>query len=147
MSRQNTIENRQAKFKKLMLEHLKKMPNIQLVCEKIGVGRTTFYTWCRQSKKFKQQVEEAKLEGRLYMSDFAEGQLFSLIKDRKIEAIRLYLQNNHPQYANKLEIKGNIMHEQKELSPEQKKMIRLALKLTAFNKQPYAKDKKPKTAK
>ena len=134
MSRNQTIENRQTTLKKLMLEHLRKMPNIQLVCEKIGVGRTTFYTWCRQSKKFKQQAEEAKLEGRFYMSDFAEGQLFSLIKDGKIEAIRLYLQNNHPQYANKLEIKGNIVHEQKELSPEQKKLIRQALKLAKLPK-------------
>jgi len=147
MSRENTIEKKQAELKKIMLDHLRKMPNVQLVCEKIGVGRTTFYAWCKRSEKFRRQTDEAKLEGRLFMSDFAEGQLFSLIKDGKIEAIRLYLQNNHPLYVNKLEIKGNIMHEQKELSPEQKKMIRQALKLAAFNKQPYEQSKPTETTK
>lgn len=147
MSKKDTIKNRQSGLKKLMLENLAKLPNIQMVCEKVGIGRTTFYSWCKQSKKFKEAAEKAKLEGRLFMSDFAESQLFPLIKDGKIEAIRLYLQNNHPLYANKLEIKGNIIHEQKDLSPEQKKIIKAALKLAAFNKQPYEQAKKPEKVK
>ena len=41
-----------SKQKKIFLDHLRKIPIIQVVCEKSGIGRTTVYRWKKQSKKF-----------------------------------------------------------------------------------------------
>jgi hypothetical protein len=42
------------------------------------------------------------------MSDIAENQLFALIGEKKIEAIRLFLQTHNARYSNKLELSGTV---------------------------------------
>jgi LytS/YehU family sensor histidine kinase len=59
------------------------------------------------------------------MLDVAENQLFSLIGEKKFEAIRLYLSTHNSRYSNKLEIKGNI---KQELTTAEKKLLKEALK-------------------
>jgi len=137
MSRKETITKRQAVEKELLLGQFKKTPIVQAACEKVGVGRTTYYRWRRQSKTFARKADEALLEGTLLMNDMAESQLLTLVHERNIGAIRFYLTHNHPKYGNKLEIKGNITHEHKELTSEQKKLVRKALQLAGLNKQKH----------
>jgi hypothetical protein len=86
----------------------------------------------KQSKKFAKEVEENLAEGRLFISDIAEAQIFSLIGEKKIEAIKYWLQHHHPSYKAKLQIEGtvNTVHE---LSEDQKKLIQRALKLAKIN--------------
>jgi len=141
-----TIKKRIAKEKEAVLENLKKTPIVQLAVKNAGVGRTTYYSWCKQDKKFAQAAKEAMYSGYLFVNDIAESQLFSLIKDKKIEAIRLWLRHHHPTYTEKLEIKGNITHESKELTKEQKKIIKQALKLTNINKKLYNRSQKLNTS-
>lgn len=121
------------KSKDLIVEGLKKTPIIQLVCEKNGIGRTTFYRWKKEDKKFSELVDKAFLEGRLFINDIAESQLISGIKDKSMQAIFFWLRNNHPVYADKLELKGKIEHAH-ELSKEQKKIVKQAIKLAALDK-------------
>lgn len=129
MSRTTTIKIRQRKLKKTFLEHLKRTPTIELACEKAGVARTNVYRWMKQSKKFSKEVELALTEGRIFISDVAESQIFSLIKDKKFDAIRFWLQNNNSRYGNKLEIKGHLTHSGEPLTAEQAKLLREALRL------------------
>lgn len=84
------------------------------------------------NKRFAQKVEEALSEGRTFMSDIAENQLFALIGEKKIEAIRLYLQTHNARYSNKLELSGSVSTQDIPLTKEQKKLIREALKLSSL---------------
>jgi hypothetical protein len=132
MSRQGTIKARQNKLKEAFLEQLKRTPTIETACQKVGVARATVYRWIKASKKFEQTVDTALTEGRAFMSDIAENQLFSLIGDKKIEAIRLYLSTHNARYSNKLELSGSVTNKDVPLTKEQKKLIREALKLSSL---------------
>jgi len=143
MSRKNTIKVRQNKVKEAFLEQLKRTPTIETACQKVVVSRMTVYRWIKAGKRFEKKVDEALAEGRAFMSDVAENQLFSLIGDKEMSAIRLYLSTHNPRYSNKLELKGTMTHEHKELTKEQKTIIRKALKLAGLNKKPYEQKIKP----
>lgn len=132
MSKNNTIALRQKKLKTALLEQLRRTPTIETACQKVGIGRATVYRWREQSKKFAEQMELALDEGRTFMSDIAENQLFALIGEKKYEAIRLYLSTHNPRYSNKLEVTDSTASDAP-LSKEQKKLIREALKLSSIN--------------
>ncbi len=139
MSRKDTIKSRQNKLREAFLEQLKRTPTIETACQKVAVARSTVYRWIRENKKFEKQVDDSLAEGRNFMSDIAENQLFSLIGEKKIEAIRLYLSTHNTRYSNKLELSGSVSHKDEPLTKEQKKLIREALKLSSIKK--YDKEK------
>ena len=132
MSKRETIKTRQGKIKEAFLEHLKRAPTIESACQKATVSRATVYRWMKQSKKFAKEVEENLAEGRLFISDIAEAQIFSLIGEKKIEAIKYWLKHHHPAYKEKLQIEGTINTIQ-ELSEEQKELVQKALELANLN--------------
>ena len=134
MSRKNSIKQRQTKLKEAFLEQLKRTPTIETACQKVVVSRATIYRWIKSNKSFEKKVDEALNEGRSFMSDIAENQLFSLIGEKKIEAIRLYLSTHNSRYSNKIELSGNIDTKEKALTKEEKKQIRAALKLSSLRK-------------
>jgi len=130
-----TIQNRQAKNKLEIIEQLKKMPIIQVACQRAGIGRTTFYDWCNKDKEFKKATDEAMKEGEDFISDISESQLISLIREKSFSALQLWLRTHHPKYASRLEINGQLTtHEEDELSPEQKAVVRRALRLAGYKK-------------
>lgn len=143
MSRKDTVKARQNRIKEAFLEQLKRTPTIETACQKVVVARATVYRWIKTSKKFETKVDEALNEGRLFMSDIAENQLFSLIGDKKIEAIRLYLSTHNSRYGNKLELSGKISTKDEPLTDEQKALIKKALKLSSLHT--YGKSKTNKT--
>lgn len=141
MSRRDTIKARQNKLKEAFLEQLKRTPTIETSCQKVGVARATVYRWIKASGKFEKKVDEALVEGRTFMSDIAENQLFSLIGEKKIEAIRLYLSTHNARYGNKLELSGSVSSKDEPLTKEQKKLIREALKLSSLRNYGKKKEK------
>ena len=140
MNKNYTIKLRQRKLKEALLEQLKRTPTIELACEKVGISRMTYYRWIKVSKTFAKEAEESIIEGRLFISDIAESQIFSLIRDKKIEAIKFWLNHNNPRYANKLELSGTVSTKDEPLTAEQKALIRQALKLSSLRN--YGKNKK-----
>ncbi len=140
MSREKTIKIRQAKLKKAVLEQLMRTPIIEIAAEKAGISRMTLHRWTKASKQFAKQVEEALFQGRLLICDIAESQLFSLMKDKKIEAIKYVLKHNNPRYADRLELSGTVSTKDEPLTAEQKALIRQALKLSSLRN--YGKRKK-----
>ncbi|MFH0873460.1 MAG: hypothetical protein V1846_01320 [Candidatus Komeilibacteria bacterium] len=130
--RDDTIAVRIRQDKEKVLEQLRTTPIVQMAVKNAGVGRTTYYTWRKADARFAKATDQAIEEGVLMMNDIAEVQLLSLVKEKKFEAIRFWLTHRHPSYANKLELKGNLIHEQKALTPAQKKLVRQALKLAQF---------------
>jgi hypothetical protein len=126
-----TVDARIKKEKEKFIEVLKKNPVIQVVCERTGVSKATFYRWKSEDKEFSEKADSAMSEGNELVSDIAISQLISAIKDKNMHAIRYWLSNHHPDYKTKLEIAGSIQVEQ-ELSPEQKALVEKALSLAGL---------------
>lgn len=128
----NPIQERQAKQKETVLSELRKTPIVQISCQKVGIGRATFYRWLKEDREFAKQAQEAINEGSGLVSDVAESQLISAIKDKNMTAIIFWLKNRHPEYKTKVEIKADVTHSLGELTPEQEKLIEEAIKLVAL---------------
>lgn len=94
----NEIGKRQAKNKELLLEELKKRPIVQYACEKLGIGRATYYRWRTEDPQFAEKADQALREGSLLVNDMAESQLMSAIRDKNLTAIIFWLKNHHPSY-------------------------------------------------
>ena len=142
MSKEETIKFRQSKLKKIFLEQLKKTPTIEQSCQKVGISRMTILRWRKASKKFDRDVEEGLCEGREFVSDIAETQMFSLISQGKSEMIKYFLSHNNARYRDKLELSGTVSTKDEPLTAAQKALIRQALKLSSLRNHGQEKPKK-----
>lgn len=127
----NRIE-RQQQQKEALCEQLKKTPIVQISCEKIGIGRATYYRWRKDDSEFSKQADEALNEGVHLMNDMAESQLLSAIKAQNMTAIIFWLKHRHKSYTQKFEVTTRI--EDRELTEEQQVMVTKALTLGSLNK-------------
>lgn len=117
--------------KQLLIEQLKKTPVVQVACEKVGIGRATFYRWKNDDEKFATAVNEAIFDGNGLVNDMAESQLMSAIRDKNLTAIIFWLRNHHPSYATRVEVTAKLKHDDEQLSPEQEALVMKALKLAS----------------
>jgi hypothetical protein len=120
------------KQKQLVLEQLQKTPIVQVVCEKVGIHRSTFYRWKLADPKFAQAVDEALDQGISLMNEYAESMLISAMKDRNLTAVFYWLNHRHPAYETRVKLNGRIKHEVKELTPEQEAALDRAVRLAGF---------------
>jgi len=120
------------KLKQLAIEQLGKTPIVQVACEKIGLPRSTFYKWKAKDEKFSDAVDKAIFDGRNLINDFAEAQLVNAIKDGNMTGIIYWLNHNHKNYGNKLEISGRLKTDNGQLTPEQEASIKQALELASL---------------
>lgn len=125
--------------KEALLEQLRKTPIVQIACEKLGISRWTFYRWKKEDAEFTKKADEAMLDGRLLVNDLAESQLIGAVKDRNFAAIMYWLKHHHPSYKTRVEIEGTVNTIQ-ELSPEQKELVRKALKFADETLEKYGKE-------
>jgi len=132
MTKVETIIIRQDKLKKALLEQMKRTPTIEQAAQKVGVSRMTVNRWRKKNKRFNDEVETALRDGREFVSDIAETQMFSLIGQGKQEMIKYFLSHNNSRYANKLELSGTVSTKDEPLTAEQKTLIRQALKLSSL---------------
>ena len=135
------IDIKQKKQKELFIEQLKKIPIIQLVAEKLDIGRTTFYRWKRQDKKFAEECDKAIEEGCALVNDLAEGTLLSAMKNNNLTAVMYWLNHRHDKYKNKVEVTGNLEIKKDKLTPNELKNIQRALSLANIRKETYGKKK------
>lgn len=125
-----TIEKRQAKEKEALIEQLKRSPIVQIACEKTDVSRATYYRWRIQDQSFAENADIAINEGSALVSDMAESQLMSAIRDKNMTAIIFWLKHHHPAYTTKIEVTGQLKQEYK-LSEEEERLITKALAMIA----------------
>ncbi len=129
---QKTIEKRLSGDKKRLLENLKQVPIVSVACQKLGIGRSSFYRWKSEDKLFSKEADKALTEGRRLINDLAESQLINAIKEQNMTGIIYWLRNNHPGYADRIELTHKT--EKEELSPEQKELVKNAIALTHGDK-------------
>ncbi len=87
------------KKKRAIVEQLRKTPVVQLACERLDVGRSTYYKWRAEDHIFARAADQAKEAGRFLVNDIAESRLLSLIQNDNLTAIIFWLKHNHPKYS------------------------------------------------
>lgn len=95
----DTITERQSKEKTKLLEQLKKMPIIQVACERASVSRATYYRWLDDDSVFRDAAMAALADGEDFVSDKSEAQLLALIGDKHFGAVKHWLQHHRPKYG------------------------------------------------
>lgn len=118
-------QERIQKQKDLLIEQIKKPPVIEVACQKVGVGRTTFYRWQRDDPDFEAACVDALGTGVDLINDLAESKLIGQIQDSNFAAIRFWLQSHHTSYKAKLEISAET---KKELTSEEQETMQQAYK-------------------
>lgn len=132
MTESKSIQLRINKNKELIIEKLKSLPIVQIACEKVGIGRATFYRWRELDPDFADATNKAIQEGRQFINDMAESQLLSAIRDQNMTAIIYWLNHNHPVYVNKVMVDAKLKMENEDLTPEQETIVNNALKLAGL---------------
>ena len=99
MAKNDTVATRQAKDKTKLIEQFKKIPILQIACERAGVSRATYYRWLEDDSIFRDSAVAAIAEGESFLSDKSEGQLVTLIGEKHFGAIKHYLEHHNDAYA------------------------------------------------
>lgn len=120
---------KKSKVKQKFLDELKRIPIVQVACEKCGISRTSIYRWREKDKKFVGEMDTALVEGEALVNDLTEAQLLNMIKEKEWCAVSFWLRHRNPKFKEKLEISASIKHENEPLDPEQEQLLRDALKL------------------
>ena len=121
------------KNKLQVIEQLKATPIVQIVCQKTGISRATYYRWRDIDPKFKESSDKALKEGIAFINDLAESQLLSQIKDKNMTAIIFWLKSHHSDYdTTKLQITTGDSKKDEPLSPEQQKLVTQALQMASL---------------
>lgn len=119
--------------KQEIVKRLKKNPVVQVACQNAGSSRSSYYRWRKQDKQFAKDCDKALAEGRELISDMAESQLISAIKDKNLTAIIYWLKSNSKRYATKVELDARHRIEEFKLNKKQEKLIEEAIKKMDLN--------------
>lgn len=113
------------KLEKQFLEELRKVPIVQVACEKVGLSRQSIYRWRKEDKEFAKKMDQAIEDGVAFVNDMSESQLLQLIKEKKFPAIRFWLKKRHPAFKDKVQVEHKIDDET--LTPKQSAVVKKAL--------------------
>ncbi len=132
------------KDRETILVQLRKMPILQIACERAGVGRSSYYRWREEDESFRKAADGAISEGEAFITDMSESQLISLIRDKHFPAVQLWLRQHHPKYSAKVELSGRLTIEDEPLTSEQEALITKALQLAGVNDENHEPEQSPK---
>lgn len=132
MDNDNAVEKRKAKIQEQLINQLKRTPIIEVACNKVQIGRNSYYRWRREDNQFARQCDEAIEDGCSLVNDLAESTLINAMKEQNLTACMYWLNHRHNTYRNKVELSGNLEIKKDELTKEQEEGIRKALKLASI---------------
>ncbi|MCD8528123.1 MAG: hypothetical protein LRY41_02225 [Candidatus Pacebacteria bacterium] len=92
------------KFQDQFLDELRKVPIIQVACEKSGLSRQSVYRWRKEDKEFLKKMDSALSEGVALVNDMSESQLLTLIKEKNYPAISFWLRHRNDNYKTSLRL-------------------------------------------
>lgn len=120
------------KHAKQFLDELRKVPIVQVACEKTGISRNTIYRWRKEDSAFSSDMDTALREGEDLVNDMSESQLLTLIKEKHFSALSFWLRHRNPRFKDKVEVTTKINLDDDTLSPEQEAIVKRALELATF---------------
>jgi len=121
------------RLKNMFIEQVRKIPIIQVACERVGIARSTLYRWKEEDEEFNKALEEALTEGEALINEMGESQLISLIREKNWQAISFWLRKRSPRFKDRVEVSGKIETIQNELTPEQQAIVTEALHLASLD--------------
>ncbi len=92
-----TLRLRIERQQKECIEAFKKTWTITGACLKVGINRTTLYSWMKRYPKFYTEMDEIKKQH----VDYVEGKLIKAIEEDELGAIIFFLKNNSRTYRPK----------------------------------------------
>jgi hypothetical protein len=116
------------KIKNAFLAELKRIPIVQVSCEKVGISRNSVYRWKREDEEFSKLMDEALAEGEELVNDMSESQLLSLIKEKNFAAISFWLRHRNSKFRERVEVTTKL-EKQEKMNPEQEAITREALRI------------------
>lgn len=119
------------KLSQAFLAELRRIPIVQVACEKVGLSRNSVYRWKNEDKNFSKEMDLALADGEALINDMSESQLLTMIKEKNWSAISFWLRHRNPKFKERIEIESKINTPQ-ELSPEQKALVNNALKMASL---------------
>ena len=111
------------------LAELRKIPIVQVACEKLDVSRNSVYRWRKEDEEFAKAMDESLAEGEKLVNDMTESQLLSLIGEKHWPAISFWLRKRNPKFHDRVEVTAKVEQVQKPLSPEDEELKKIALRL------------------
>ena len=120
------------KLQNQFFEELKKVPIVQVACEKTGLSRNSIYRWKKDDKSFSVKMDQAMSVGVAFVNDMSESQLLTMIKEKNWSAISFWLKHRNDNYRDKVEI--TTKEDKEELTPSQVKIVKQALRLASITK-------------
>ncbi len=112
------------------LAELRRIPIVQVACEKTAISRNSVYRWRKEDEEFKKAMDEAMADGETFVNDMSESQLLSLIQEKNWSAISFWLRHRNPKYRDRVEVTTKV--EDGKLTPEQEAIVREALRLASI---------------
>ncbi|MEK7554435.1 MAG: phBC6A51 family helix-turn-helix protein [Patescibacteria group bacterium] len=119
------------KVRDAFLEQLRKIPIIQVCCEKVGISRNSVYRWRGEDKEFQEQMDAALVEGETLVNEMSESQVLSLIREKNWQAISFWLKHRNPKFRDRVEVTAKV-ETSHVLTSEQEALIEEALKRAAL---------------
>lgn len=110
--------------KERLLVELAKAPIVQVACQRVGIGRATYYSWRESDAQFRKLADKAVTEGSLVINDLAESKLIGNIQDGNNTAIIFWLKNHHGEYNEKILHRHEHLHAMEITTDEQQKIVR-----------------------
>ena len=111
------------------LIELRKIPIVQVSCEKLEISRNSVYRWRKEDEAFAKAMDEALSEGEKLVNDMTESQLLSLIGEKHWPAISFWLRHRNAKFRDRLEVTAKIERVDKPLSPEEEELMKEGLRL------------------
>ena len=81
-----------------IIEELERTPIIQVVCEKFGISRQTFYRWMNESEDSFNDVNKTLGFGIGLVNDVAESNVLTGIKNKDAAYTKYWLSHRHEAY-------------------------------------------------
>ena len=120
------------RVKKLFIEQLRKIPVVQVVCEKLDISRAIVYVWRKEDEEFRKEMDAALDEGESLVNDLSVSVLLQRIKNGELPPAIFWLRHRHSKFKDKLEIDATVRAQREELTPEQEEAVKKALALAGL---------------
>ncbi len=118
----------------ILLGYLRKIPIVQVACEKAGISRATYYRWREEDASFMDTSDIALQDGVAMMNDMTESKLLSAIQEGNITSIIFWLKNRHHAYRQRVEVSASL-EKPAPLTEEQQQKVAAAISLVLPQKQ------------
>ena len=125
--RTETLTAQTKRNKEKLVVELEKCPIVQVACQRLGIGRATYYKWRTEDVAFMRAADTAIRRGVTFINDLAESKVIKGIQDDNITFTIFWLKHRHAAYSEKMMHRHLHEIQSQEVDPEQVALIKRAM--------------------